>query len=53
MRNVRIATVKENQEYERLMEVQKEKELAYYKAQRKAWEYQKKMIHEGVIINGK
>ena len=51
--NLRIATAKENQEYERLMKVQKEKELAYYKAQREVSEYNTKMIHAGIIINGK
>ena len=53
MRNIRIATEEENREYARLMEEQKEKEQAYYKAQREVSEYQTKMIHAGVIINGK
>ena len=51
--NIRIATAEENQEYARLMEVQKEKELAYYKAKREVSEYNTKMMHAGIIINGK
>ena len=53
MNNLRIATTKENQEYERLMKVQKQKELAYYEAQRNVFKYIDKMQEEQVIINGK
>ena len=53
MRNHRIATKEENQEYARLMEVEKQKELAYYEAQRKTFAYLRKMMLERIIINGK
>ena len=53
MRNVRIATLKENKEYERLMKVQKQKELAYYEAQRNVFKYIDKMQSQQIIINGK
>ena len=53
MNNNRIATEEENQEYKRLMEVQKEKELAYYKAQKNVFDYIDKMISNQIIINGK
>jgi len=53
MRNHRVATKEENQEYARLMEAQKQKELAYYEAQRKTSEYMRKMMLARIIINGK
>lgn len=53
MRNLRIATDEENKEYARLMEVQKQKELAYYEAQRNVFKYIDKMQSQQIIINGK
>tara|TARA_R110000744_G_scaffold332957_1_gene438334 strand:- start:172 stop:324 length:153 start_codon:yes stop_codon:yes gene_type:complete len=47
------ATQEQNQEYERLMKVQKEKELAYYEAQKNVFEYIDKMVSKQIIINGK
>tara|TARA_R110002050_G_scaffold96673_1_gene200981 strand:- start:2310 stop:2471 length:162 start_codon:yes stop_codon:yes gene_type:complete len=53
MRNIRIATDEENKEYERLMKVQKEKELQYYEAQRNVFKYIDRMQSQQIIINGK
>jgi len=53
IRKTRIATDEENKEYARLIEVEKQKELAYYEAQRNVFKYIDKMQSQQIIINGK